>query len=68
MKYLSTTEAGKKWNLSARRVSILCSQGRIIGAQKAGSYWIIPENAQKPMDARIKNGKYIKKSEDIFNA
>lgn len=68
MKYLSTTEAGNKWNLSARRVSFLCSQGRIIGAQKAGSYWIIPENAQKPVDARIKNGKYIKKSEDIFNA
>lgn len=60
MKYLSTTEAGKKWSLSARRVAILCSEGRIEGAQKAGSNWIIPDNAKKPADARIKSGKYIK--------
>ncbi|MDO4286340.1 MAG: DNA-binding protein [Eubacteriales bacterium] len=60
MKYLSTTEAGKKWNLSARRIAVLCSEGRIEGAQKAGANWIIPDDAKKPADARIKSGKYIK--------
>ena len=30
------------------------------GAQKAGATWIIPEEAGKPSDARIKSGKYIK--------
>lgn len=60
MKYISTTEAGRMWNLSARRVGVLCSNGRIKGAQKAGANWIIPENAEKPADARIKSGKYIK--------
>lgn len=60
MKYLSTTEAGKKWNLSARRIAVLCSDGRIEGAQKAGANWIIPDDAKKPTDARIKSGKYIK--------
>lgn len=59
MKYISTTEAGKKWNLSSRRVAYLCSSGRIAGAQKAGAYWIILELSEKPIDARIKNGKYI---------
>ena len=60
MKYVSTFEAEKKWNISARRIAVLCSQDRIEGAQKAGNNWIIPEDAEKPSDARIKSGKYIK--------
>lgn len=68
MKYLSTTQAAELWGLSARRVALLCEQERIEGAQKSGSRWIIPENAKKPDDARIKSGKYIKsKKEDIPN-
>lgn len=65
MKYMSTFEAAEKWGISHRRVSILCNQDRISGAQRAGSRWIIPEDAEKPSDARIKSGKYIKsKKED----
>ena len=60
MKFLSTFETAEKWGISHRRVSILCNQGRISGAQRAGSRWIIPEDAEKPADARIKSGKYIK--------
>lgn len=60
MKYISTSEAAEKWNLSKRRIIVLCNEGRIEGAQKAGSMWIIPESAEKPNDARIKTGKYIK--------
>lgn len=60
MKYISTSEAAEKWNLSKRRIIVLCNEGRIDGAQKAGSTWIIPDDAEKPIDARIKNGKYIK--------
>ena len=68
MKYLSTTQAAELWGLSARRVALLCEQGRIEGVQKSGSRWIIPENAKKPDDARIKSEKYIKsKKEDIPN-
>ena len=60
MKYISTSEAATKWNLSKRRIIVLCNEGRIEGAQKAGTTWIIPEVAKKPGDARVKNGKYIK--------
>ena len=60
MKYLSTFEAAEKWGISHRRVNVLCNEGRITGAQRAGSRWIIPEDAEKPSDARIKSGKYIK--------
>ncbi len=46
----------------------MCEQGHINDAQKVGSLWIIPEDAQKPVDARVKNGKYIKyekKSDEV---
>lgn len=59
IKYISAIEAAKRWQLSRRRVVALCGDGRITGAQKAGAYWIIPENAMKPSDARVKSGKYI---------
>ena len=60
MGYLSIKQIAKKWNLSARWINDLCKEGRISGAMKIGSYWAIPEEAEKPRDARIKTGKYIK--------
>ena len=62
MKYLSTFEIAEKWGISPRRVGILCNQHRIPGAQRAGRRWIIPEDAEKPTDARIKSGKYRKET------
>ena len=59
MGYLSIRQTAKKWNLSARWISDLCNAGRIPGAMKIGSYWAIPEDAERPKDARIKSGKYI---------
>jgi len=61
--YISTTEAGQKWGISKRRVIVLCKENRVPGAQMAGRSWIIPEDAEKPADARIKSGKYIKSRE-----
>lgn len=58
-KYISTSEAAEKWGLVRRRVSTLCEEGRISGAQLVGNSWIIPADAEKPPDARIKSGKYI---------
>jgi len=60
MEYLTTSEAAEKWNLSRRRVTVLCSEGRIKGAIQKGRMWLIPESAIKPKDDRIKSGKYIK--------
>ena len=64
MKYLSTFEVAEKWGISPRRVGILCNNDSIPGAQLAGSRWIIPADAEKPTDARIKSGKYIKQKAD----
>lgn len=60
MKYLSSKEAAEKWGISERRVQILCNQARIEGVIRIGSTWGIPDDAEKPKDARIKTGRYIK--------
>ena len=60
MGYLSIRQTSEKWGLSIRLINDFCSSGRIPGAMKIGSYWAIPSDAQRPIDARIKSGKYIK--------
>ncbi len=54
MKYITASQAAEKWNISQRRVQILCSSGRIKGVFKLGDNWAIPENVEKPIDARSK--------------
>lgn len=60
MEYLSISQTAEKWEITRRRVQRLCSEGRIPGATKIGSYWAIPADAEKPRDERIKSGRYIK--------
>ena len=64
MEYLSISQTAEKWGISKRRIQVLCSQGRIPGAMKIGSYWAIPDDAVKPKDERVKTGKYIKEGND----
>ena len=68
MEYLSIKQTAEKWGISVRRIQVLCAEERIPGAIKIGSYWAIPawaipSDAEKPADARIKSGKYIKEQE-----
>lgn len=65
MKYLSVRQVAEKWKISRRRVQTLCSEGRIPGAVRIGSYWAVPQDAEKPLDARIKSGKYIKTNDGV---
>lgn len=57
MGYLTTTEMSKKWNISSRRIGILCNEDRIEGVIKKGKMWLIPEGAKKPEDGRRKSTK-----------
>lgn len=59
MDILTVKEAASRWNVSTRRITTLCEQGRIEGAEKIAGVWILPKNAKKPADARVKNEKYI---------
>ena len=60
MKYLSIRETSEKWGLSVRRIQTLCTTDRIEGATRIGYMWVIPDDAVKPKDARVKSGKYVK--------
>ena len=64
MKYLSIAQTAECWGISTRRIQILCGEGRVPGAIRIGSVLGVPENAEKPADARIKNGKYIKQKSE----
>lgn len=55
MEYMTASQAAKKWNISQRRVQILCAEGRIPGVFKLGEAWAIPANTQKPEDKRRKD-------------
>ena len=57
MEYMSCPEAAKKWGISERRVQILCREKRIQGVSKLGYMWLIPKDAEKPIDGRTKQGK-----------
>lgn len=45
--------------------SDLCSEGRMLRAVRIGFYWVVPQDAEKPLDARIKSGKYVKMNDRV---
>ena len=53
MKYISVTEASKRWGITDRRIRILCNEGRIDGAIRLGWSWTIPDDTPKPRDGRV---------------
>lgn len=56
LQYMSCRDAAQKWNISQRRVSVLCAENRIPNVAILGNMWIIPIDAEKPTDARKNNG------------
>lgn len=60
MDYMSAKDAANLWGISQRRVAVLCSENRIPNAEMLGNMWLIPKDAQKPMDGR--RNRKMKKS------
>ena len=60
MEYMSCPEAARKWEISERRVQKLCEEKRIPGVSKLGYMWLIPKDADKPVDMRTKKGRELK--------
>lgn len=56
--YITAAQAAEKWNISQRRVQILCAEGRVSGVFKLGETWAIPQNTEKPLDRRIRKKQY----------
>ncbi len=64
MDIMTTKEAAESWGISQRRVAILCDEGRIPGAMKAGHTWLLPKGTAKPTDARLKCECKTKQTEE----
>lgn len=62
MSYMTIKKAAEIWSISERRLTKLCNENRIPGAQKFGWSWAIPEDAEKPYDGRRK--KVSQKNKD----
>lgn len=62
---MTVKQAAFLWNISERRVTILCKEGRIEGAVKQGKSWMIPADAKRPGDKRVKSGLYVKERVEL---
>ncbi|MCH5270150.1 MAG: SPFH domain-containing protein [Lachnospiraceae bacterium] len=56
--YKSIKEIADEWGLTTRSVRAMCANNKIKGAEKIGRDWIIPSEAERPMDKRITTGEY----------
>lgn len=65
MEYLKIDQIAKKWNISIRRVQLLCVEGKIEGALRFGRDWMIPKNAKKPLDRRTKAGRVANEDKSL---
>lgn len=67
MEYLSVKEMAEKWNLSERRIRLMCSEGKIKGVVQKGRSYRIPADAIRPVDGRAVRGKQIpEKYKELF--
>lgn len=69
--YMTAQQAAEKWNISDRRVRVLCREGKISGAVKDGKSYKIPANAEKPADGREKKAtasavRFLKWENDVI--
>ena len=64
MEYLTTAEMSVRWNITPRRIGVLCADGRIDGVIKKGKTWLIPVGSRKPSDKRF--NKHEAENESSF--
>ena len=66
LEYISASEVAKKWGISERRVQKLCEDNRIKGVAKFSYMWLIPKDAEKPVDGRTKKGKELQHEQTVI--
>ena len=60
MDYMTLKEASETWRVSVRQINYYCTADRIPGAVKMAGVWLVPKDADKPIDGRTKQGKALK--------
>jgi len=56
--YMTVQEAAALWKISERQVQKLCKANRIDGVIHLSRVWLIPKDANKPIDARRKEKNF----------
>lgn len=64
MNFISVKDAANKFNISERRIQKLCEENRIPGCIRVSGIWLIPDNAQKPIDERR---SVLSQNEDVLS-
>lgn len=59
MDYMTLKEASEKWGVTPRWINYYCAAGRIPGAMKVATIWLIPKTSKKPIDGRTKKEREI---------
>ena len=57
MEWITAKQAADNWDMSVRRVQDLCRMGKIPGAARFGTHWMLPDDAVRPADGRRREVK-----------
>jgi hypothetical protein len=57
---MTAIDASTLWDITGRRVQILCETRRVSGAFRYGPVWAIPKGIPKPVDGRMREAKAAK--------
>ena len=63
MSYMDIKTAARQWDVTERRLTMLCRDGRISGAKKEKGVWLIPIHSPKPIDGRKTKSSVLTSSE-----
>jgi len=60
LEWITPLQASEKWGITERQVQSMCSHGKIRGVVRLSKVWLIPKDAQRPIDGRTKVAKELK--------
>ena len=66
MDYMTLKETSEIWGITPRQINYYCAAYRIPGVVKMGTVWLIPKDAEKPIDGRTKQGKENKNAKNTL--
>ena len=62
MDYITLKEASQKWNVTPRQINYLCTSGRIPGAVKMATIWLVVQHIRN----RLRHGSAAPKAFPVY--